>query len=179
MEGGTFAAAHSVRALLALTLASPPSRDESGVRIECAEAGGSAAVMEPEAGAEAGSEPPLSIPGLYRLEAACSVFRLHAPAGESWYWQLTSGGYDMTLPARAESRGMEVTLALAGPEAEDVAGRFAPPAGSPETPGTIGGTEQASGADRPGRPDRPNRQDHPARPARTLLCPSRLATWSP
>jgi len=169
VEGGTFAAAHSVRALLALTLASPPSRDESGVRIECAEAGGSAAVMEPEAGAEAGSEPPLSIPGLYRLEAACSVFRLHAPAGESWYWQLTSGGYDMTLPARAESRGMEVTLALAGPEAEDVAGRFAPPAGSPETPGTIGGngagerggparaagSAKQAGSSRPPRPDAP------------------------
>ena len=54
------------------------------------------------------------MPGLRRLEAACSAFRLRVPAGERWYWQLTSGGYDRALPAQAESRGMEVDLAVLG-----------------------------------------------------------------
>lgn len=153
VDGGTLAAAQGVRALLALTLASPsPAAGEAGVRIDCADAGGKAAGFTgSDADAEAAGEPPLSIPGLYRLEEACSVFRLDAPADETWYWQLTSGGYDTTLPSGAESRGMEVALALSGPASDAAAGQGASSsAGSPEAPGKAG----RSGADKRGGPAR-------------------------
>lgn len=137
-EIGTFAAAHSVRALLALSLASPAfavgdaaggTAGAEGARIDCADAGealASSDLSDPVApsapagladaagGPDAALKASLSVPGLHRLEGACSAFRLRVPAGETWYWQLTSGGYDRTPPTQAESRGMEVALAVRG-----------------------------------------------------------------
>lgn len=156
---GTFAAAQSVRALLALSLASPAfaagAADKGGARIDCVAGGENAAESVPPGGPDAASETP--VPGLYRLEAACSAFRLRVPEGKTWYWQLTSGGYDRTPPARAASRGMEVDLAILGSAvapADPTAGaagvqRPAPgsPAGDGASPGPDRGNTAVSSPD--------------------------------
>lgn len=148
----TFSSAQAVRALLDLAGSTGEAAEKIGedTILTCKDAATSvsSAPSSPNDGANDGANDgqELLIPGLLRWEGACETFSLLKKENDRWYWQLTSGGYDRTPPARAAGNGMSVERVWRNEAGEilkfEGAGAKTGPTAGP-TAGTVAGAGNA------------------------------------